>query len=523
MVSTPAAPFARVVGRVVRPDGTAAAGRLTLTPDAQHPNATLPGGEVVVVPSTVVDLDGEGRVASTVDGVPAPWVDVIAPGGSVEPAGSWTYTVTLSVPGSTWWSRHVALTQGTVVDLTDLAPAAEYQGDAVTVAEGAAQAAASSAQAAADALARAEADIAAGLTRGPQGPAGPTGPQGERGPVGPAGERGEDGRPGPAGPTGPQGTGVASVTNPDGDAQALVTLTDGTTSSLPLPTVATPQFTAEASALAAGAAPTADVTGTYPDLTIALGVPEGAPGQDAVTPAFTASASTLAAGASATASVNGTYPNLTIALGIPSGATGAPGAPGAPGATGAPGAIGTASTYMLVGPGRPDVAPTTGGVITGSEPVGAVFHSTDGASVGAWAWEKRADGAWYVTSADTGWLDVTSQCFVHETTKYCVRNGAYAGVALRLTRDLMMLQVAGSGGGMNPGATITSGQHLCVPVLKSILSSSFIWNSYTGLPAGLQEYFGYISIVWNKVANHAQWILPRDPSKWVTTAPGTTW
>ena len=135
MVSTPAAPFARVVGRVVRPDGTAAAGRLTLTPDAQHPNATLPGGEVVVVPSTVVDLDGEGRVASTVDGVPAPWVDVIAPGGSVEPAGSWTYTVTLSVPGSTWWSRHVTLTQGTVVDLTDRAPAAAYRGDALTVAD----------------------------------------------------------------------------------------------------------------------------------------------------------------------------------------------------------------------------------------------------------------------------------------------------------------------------------------------------------------------------------------------------
>ena len=39
MVSTPEAPFARVVGRVVLPDGTAAAGRLTLTPDAQHPNA----------------------------------------------------------------------------------------------------------------------------------------------------------------------------------------------------------------------------------------------------------------------------------------------------------------------------------------------------------------------------------------------------------------------------------------------------------------------------------------------------
>ena len=485
MVSTPAAPFARVVGRVVRPDGTAAAGRLTLTPDAQHPNATLPGGEVVVVPSTVVDLDGEGRVASTVDGVPAPWVDVIAPGGSVEPAGSWTYTVTLSVPGSTWWSRHVALTQGTVVDLTDLAPAAEYQGDAVTVAEGAAQAAASSAQAAADALARAEADIAAGLTRGPQGP---------------------------AGPTGPQGTGVASVTNPDGDAQALVTLTDGTTSSLPLPTVATPQFTAEASALAAGAAPTADVTGTYPDLTIALGVPEGAPGQDAVTPAFTASASTLAAGASATASVNGTYPNLTIALGIPSGATGAPGAPGAPGATGAPGAIGTASTYMLVGPGRPDVAPTTGGVITGSEPVGAVFHSTDGASVGAWAWQKTTSG-WGVTMGDTGWRDVRSDSnFTVAYRPAALGGSGSAGFAIRRVRNSVIVRaywnqntgpangifyalpsgfatsfggVAGSGNGAarvgssgSASINLTNGSHLGL-VSHTSGEESFLFDYYT--------------------------------------------
>ena len=101
MVSTPAAPFARVVGRVVRPDGTAAAGRLTLTPDAQHPNATLPGGEVVVVPSTVVDLDGEGRVASTVDGVPAPWVDVIAPGGEGVPAGLWETVTDAGDPPTT--------------------------------------------------------------------------------------------------------------------------------------------------------------------------------------------------------------------------------------------------------------------------------------------------------------------------------------------------------------------------------------------------------------------------------------
>ena len=379
-MSTPEAPFARVVGRVVRPDGTAAAGRLTLTPDAQHPNATLPGGEVVVVPSTVVDLDGEGRVASTVDGVPAPWVDVIAPGGSVEPAGSWTYTVTLSVPGSTWWSRHVTLAQGTVVDLTDLAPAAEYRGDAVTIAEGAAVESAASAAQAAAALAQVRAELASGVHDGVSVtsivdddgdgtatvtlsdgatsplplPPGPAGPQGE---VGPAGPRGLPGETGPIGLTGPAGPhGEAGHAGPQGER--------GETGP------AGPQ----------GEAGPAGPQGERGET--------GPKGADATQPSFTAEASALAAGAAPTADVTGTYPNLTLALGIPRGATSA---------TGATGATGTASTYMLVGPGRPDVASTTGGVITGSEPVGAVFHSTDGASVGAWAWEKRADGAWYVT------------------------------------------------------------------------------------------------------------------------------
>ena len=346
MVSTPEAPFARVVGRVVRPDGTAAAGRLTLTPDAQHPNATLPGGEVVVVPSTVVDLDGEGRVASTVDGVPAPWVDVIAPGGSVEPAGSWTYTVTLSVPGSTWWSRHVTLAQGTVVDLTDLAPAAEYRGDAVTISEGAAQAAAESAQAAADALARAEADIAAGLTVGPPG-------------VGVSSITTADGD-GTATvtltdgstsdlllPRGPQGVGVSSITNPDGDATALVTLTDGSSTDLALPTVAQPVFTME-------------------------------------TP------TTLAAGSQATAKLSGSYQNLAISLGIPAVATG------------------STSATQIIGAGRPDVASSMDAntqALVSAAPVGASFNSTDGAGTGAWAWQKTGAG-WVVTMGDTGWRAV---------------------------------------------------------------------------------------------------------------------
>ena len=394
MVSTPAAPFARVVGRVVRPDGTAAAGRLTLTPDAQHPNATLPGGEVVVVPSTVVDLDGEGRVASTVDGVPAPWVDVIAPGGSVEPAGSWTYTVTLSVPGSTWWSRHVTLAQGTVVDLTDLAPAAEYRGDAVTIAEGAAQESAASAVQAAAALAQVRAELASGVHDGVSVtsivdddgdgtatvtlsdgstsplplPPGPAGPQGEVGPAGPRGLPGETGPIGLTGPEGPQGK--AGPAGPQGER--------GETGP------AGPQ----------GEAGPAGPTGA----TGATG-PKGA---DAVPPSFTAgTVSTVPAGGAATATVSGTYPDLKLNFGL---------------VTGQP------DDYRIVGVGRPDVSGSMSAAIAArvaSAPVGSEFISTDGPQ-GAWRWQRIASTGiattdWVVTVGDTGWFSTT---FADNSTNY---------------------------------------------------------------------------------------------------------
>ena len=51
----------------------------------------------------------------------------------------------------------------------------------------------------------------------------------------------------------------------------------------------------------------------------------------------------------------------------------------------------------------PDVPSTTAGTITGAEPVGAEYRSTDGAGVGAFVWMKRPGGKWEVTDGDTGW------------------------------------------------------------------------------------------------------------------------
>lgn len=67
----------------------------------------------------------------------------------------------------------------------------------------------------------------------------------------------------------------------------------------------------------------------------------------------------------------------------------------------------TGGSAGLTGPGRPDQPGTTAGLVTGSEPVGTTYTSTDGAGVGAWVWRKRPTG-WQVTDGDTGWRDITA-------------------------------------------------------------------------------------------------------------------
>lgn len=115
----------------------------------------------------------------------------------------------------------------------------------------------------------------------------------------------------------------------------------------------------------------------------------GAPG-----PAPSIKIGAVSSGSTPSATITGTSPDLTLGLVLPKGDKGE---------TGPPGVVSSASSYILVGPGRPDAPSTTGGVITGSEPVGAEYRSTDGANVGAFVWMKRPGGAWAVTEGDTGW------------------------------------------------------------------------------------------------------------------------
>lgn len=85
------------------------------------------------------------------------------------------------------------------------------------------------------------------------------------------------------------------------------------------------------------------------------------------------------------------------------------------GPIGPKGDTGNPSAYVLIGSGRPDQPATTGGTITGAEPVGCEYRSTDGAGVGAFVWMKRPDG-WDVTGGDTGWRKLYEGTSVYESS-----------------------------------------------------------------------------------------------------------
>ena len=87
--------------------------------------------------------------------------------------------------------------------------------------------------------------------------------------------------------------------------------------------------------------------------------------------------------------MSGSWPNLTLGLGIP---------------TGQP------STTQIIGAGRPDIPASMTTAVqaqVAAAPVGSTFSSTDGASVGAWQWQKRTAG-WTVTNLDTDWRNINS-------------------------------------------------------------------------------------------------------------------
>ena len=217
------------------------------------------------------------------------------------------------------------------------------------------------------------------------------------------------------GAAGTDGRGVASITA-EGET-ATVRYTDGSVSTLPLPRGPegapgrdgvdgapgadgrdgqdghTPSLSWQGSALAVDGVPGPDLRG-----------PAGKDGEDgedgAPGPAPSIKIGTVSSGTTPSATIKGTSPDLTLDLVF------AKGDRGDRGETGPPGVVSSASAYVIIGPGRPDVPSTTAGTITGAEPVGAEYRSTDGAQVGAFVWTRRPGGKWEVTAGDTGWREL---------------------------------------------------------------------------------------------------------------------
>ena len=242
--------------------------------------------------------------------------------------------------------------------------------------------------------------------------------------------------------TGAAGRGVASITAEG--AQATVTYTDGSVSTLTLPSGPagepgrdgvdgapgvdgrdgrdgqdgrTPALSWQGTALAVDGVPGPDLRG--PAGKDGRAGVDGSAGRDgAPGPAPSIKIGAVTSGTTPSATIKGTSPDLTLDLVF------AKGDQGVKGDTGAPGALANASSYVLVGPGRPDTPSTTGGVITGSEPVGAEYRSTDGANVGAWTWRKRPGNVWAVTDGDTGWRAVGT-----------IENGGTVALAVRRTPE----------------------------------------------------------------------------------------
>lgn len=91
---------------------------------------------------------------------------------------------------------------------------------------------------------------------------------------------------------------------------------------------------------------------------------------------------------------------------------------------------------VVLGSGRPDKPETTGGKITGNEPNGTIYESSDGGRVGAWKWQKR-NGKWVVTDGDTG--------LVNAVTKN-LKPGAY--IKLRRQGNLVSCHMGGLSWGL---------------------------------------------------------------------------
>ena len=156
-----AAPYCTLTGTI--PGGENGRALVRIVPDVKGATATVEGA-AVSMREHMVRTDQAGAVN----------IEVLAPGAGVTPSGAWTHTVYIDSPKFDI-VKHVALTQGGMIDIMSADPTSEIS------------------------------PLPFGGGGGSPGPIGPRGPKGDPGPAGPPGPKGDAGERGPAGPEGPRG------------------------------------------------------------------------------------------------------------------------------------------------------------------------------------------------------------------------------------------------------------------------------------------------------------------------------
>lgn len=176
------------------------------------------------------------------------------------------------------------------------------------------------------------------------------------------------------------------------------------------------------------------------------------------------------------------------------------------------------------GPGRPDQVATTQGAITGSEPVGTTYTSTDGDNVGAYVWRKRPGGKWEVTDGDTGWRNVrdllispwTTADFsllrIRRTTTAVYLHVQYNGKPVPSGAIFVMpVGFRGKGGGVNAGIASAQiiGQYNNNPIGSGVTSYQNVHNSAHTVRTNGANESGVSALTW------------AAGDTWPTTLPGT--
>lgn len=215
---------------------------------------------------------------------------------------------------------------------------------------------------------------------------------------------------------------------------------------------------------------------------------------------------TGAPGSSANFSVTGTPPALTLNLTIPRGDVGPVGPT-------------FGSDGSIIAAGRPDLPATmdsaTQAAVSSASP-GTLFRSTDGASVGAWAWMKRPTG-WTVIDGDTGWRILYSNGL---RTGYNPVGAQYLTAGrLRIRRTLSELWVSFDDLQWSGGEVV---------LLSSLGSSWNVWGDTSTYPGTVYDIASGItrmdgSQLTAKAASGRLRDLRAYPSivAWPTTLPGT--